>query len=238
MDTSLYHNETDGGGSNGTFPVTGRTGHRRVKHRGSHERALVHAILDAGFLAHVGFATEHGPVVMPMLHARVGDHLYLHGSPASRLVRTLRDGVDICVTVTHVDALVLARTTFHHSVNYRSAVVFGRATELTDLDERAAALAALVDAIVPGRSAEARAANEKELRATSVLVLPIDEASAKVATGFRADEGADNDLPVWAGVLPLVTGAGAPVPDAATEAGGFAVPASVTAWAERWAPRS
>jgi nitroimidazol reductase NimA-like FMN-containing flavoprotein (pyridoxamine 5'-phosphate oxidase superfamily) len=226
MDTTLYHNKDSeaapapaapGGSAPGaTLPVTDRTALKRLPDRGSHELALINEILDEGFVCHVGFTTDRGPVVIPTAYGRVGDTMYLHGSPASRMVRTLKGGLPVCVTVTLIDGLVLARSTFHHSLNYRSVVVFGTAIEVTDRDEKAAALSSFVEHIVAGRSADARAANEKELRGTTVLALPVTEASAKVRTGGPIDDAEDLELPVWAGVLPFAKGMGEPVPDPAT----------------------
>ena len=191
---------------------------RRLPDRGSYETERAYAILDEGFVAHVGLTGEHGPVVIPMLYARDGDRLLLHGSPASRLLRTAASGVDVCVTVTLIDGLVLARSAFHHSANYRSVVVFGQATRVQDLDERRAALDVLVEAIVPGRTTEARSPNDKELRGTLVLALPLDELSVKARTGGPVDEPEDHDLDVWAGVLPLPVVPGPPLPDDAQPA--------------------
>jgi len=189
---------------------------KRVPARGSYERDTVFGILDEAFVCHVGFMTERGPAVIPTAYGRVDDTLYLHGSPASRMVRSLKDGIPVCVTVTLVDGLVLARSTFHHSINYRSVVVFGTATEVTGMQEKAIALASFVEHVVPGRSADARPANDKELRGTTVLSLPIVEASAKVRTGGPIDDLEDLDLPVWAGVIPFAKGMGALIPDADT----------------------
>lgn len=211
MDTDSYHNKE--------LDRTERTRVRRLPDRASYDVEVVHAILDAGFVAHVGIATEQGPVVIPTAYGRVADQLYLHGSPASRLVRSLARGVPVCVTVTCVDGLVLARSTFHHSINYRSVVVFGTATEVTDLDQKAEALAAFVEHVVPGRTASVREATEKELRGTAVLALPLAEASAKVRTGPPVDDEADLARPVWAGVVPLAPVAGPPQPDAFVPAG-------------------
>jgi len=182
-----------------------------VPERASYDRQAAHAILDEGLVAHVGLSTDDGPVVIPMLYGRDGDTLLLHGSPASRLLRGGAKGTQMCVTVTLVDGLVLARSAFHHSMNYRSVVVFGQATPITDLTLRRAALDRLVEHIVPGRSAEAREPNEREVRGTLVLALPLDECSVKVRAGGPLDEDDDMDLPVWAGVIPLTTVAGAPV---------------------------
>ena len=186
---------------------------RRLPERASRERALVHAILDEGLLAHVGFASERGPVVIPMLYAREGERLYLHGSPASRLLRTLARGVPVCITVTHVDGLVLARSAFHHSMNYRSAVVFGTAREVEDLEEKRRALGLIVEHVVPGRSAGTRPPSDFEEKYTRVLAVEIEEASAKVRAGGPKDDEADLALPHWAGVIPLRLVAGAPQPE-------------------------
>ncbi|HKY67851.1 MAG TPA: pyridoxamine 5'-phosphate oxidase family protein [Acidimicrobiales bacterium] len=210
-------------------PPSARTAVRRLPERGSYDRAAAHAVLDEGLVAHVGIATDDGPVVIPMLYGRDGDRLLLHGSPASRLLRGGAKGTEMCVTVTLVDGLVLARSAFHHSMNYRSVVVFGTATPVADLDERRAALDVLVDHIVPGRLAEAREPNEKEVRGTLVLALPLDECSVKVRAGGPKDDDEDMDLPVWAGVIPMSTVFGAPVPDADL-AGDLPVPAYATAY--------
>jgi hypothetical protein len=196
-----------------------RTTVRRLPERGRYDRETLYAVLDEGLVAHVGLAGDDGPVVIPMLYARDGDRLLLHGSPASRLLRGGGQGVELCVTVTLVDGLVLARSAFHHSINYRSVVVMGRADRIGDLAERRAALDVLVEAAVPGRTADARPPNERELRATIVLALPLDEASVKVRTGGPVDDDDDMDLPVWAGVVPLSQVAGAPVADPAMPTG-------------------
>ena len=201
---------------------TSRTTVRRLPKRGAYDAATVHAILDEAIICHVGFVVDGDPVVIPTIHTRVGDTLYFHGSAASRMLRTLRDGVTACVTATILDGLVLARSAFHHSMNYRSAVVFGLAREVTRDDEKRAALAALVEHVVRGRSGESRPPNEKEMRATLVLALPITEASAKIRTGGPVDDEEDYSLPVWAGVLPLTLTPGLPVPDTGVAA---AVPA-------------
>jgi uncharacterized protein len=202
---------------------------RRLPERGSRERALVHAILDEGFVCHVGFATEEGPVVIPTLYARDGERIYLHGSPASRMLRALGKGVPVCVTVTHLDGLVLARSAFHHSVNYRSAVIFGAAREIADLDEKRRAFEVIVEHVVPGRTPETRMPNDFETKYTRVLAVDITEATAKVRSGGPKDDAEDMTLPHWAGVVPLRLTPGAPVPDAAL-AESVGVPAYVTAY--------
>jgi nitroimidazol reductase NimA-like FMN-containing flavoprotein (pyridoxamine 5'-phosphate oxidase superfamily) len=196
----------------------------------SYDRRTVHAVLDEAVVCHVGFVVDGRPVVLPQLHARVGDRLYLHGSTGARALRTARDGgLAVCVTVTLVDGLVLARSAFHHSVNYRSVVVHGAAHVVTDPAEKSAALEALVDRVVPGRTAGTRAPDRRELAATSVLRLPLDEVSVKVRSGPPKDDAEDLDGPHWAGVLPLSTVPGEPVP-APDLAAGIGTPAHVTAW--------
>ena len=195
------------------LPVTDRTKVRRHPERGVFDRAALYAILDEGFVCHIAFAIDGQPYAIPTGYARLGDALYLHGSAASRMVRQLSAGLEVCVTVTLVDGLVLARSAFHHSMNYRSAVVLGRARLVTDRDEKYAALRAFTDQVVPGRWAEVRPITEPELKGTAVLALPIEEASAKVRTGPPLDDGDDLTWPVWAGVVPLVTSPGVPVPD-------------------------
>ncbi len=191
---------------------TDRTRLRRKPGRGSHDRAVVEAILDEALLCHVGFVVDGAPVVIPTTFVRLGDLIYVHGAVANRMLRSIA-GVETCVTVTLLDALVLARTAFHHSVNYRSVVIFGAARVVDDPVEKRAALAALVDKVVAGRSAACRPPDDKELAATSVLALPIDEASAKSRSGPPLpDDGADAELPYWAGVIPLETVRGAPIP--------------------------
>jgi hypothetical protein len=195
--------------------ITERTRVRRLSKRASYDVATIHAILDEALICHIGLAVGGKPVVIPTIHWRDGDRLYVHGSAASHMLRNLRDGVDACVTVTLLDGLVLARSAFHHSMNYRSVVIFAKATEVTDREEKVRALEKLVEHIVPGRSAEVRAPNESELGQTLVLSLPIEEASAKIRTGPPVDDEDDYALPVWAGVVPLWLARGEPVRDAA-----------------------
>jgi nitroimidazol reductase NimA-like FMN-containing flavoprotein (pyridoxamine 5'-phosphate oxidase superfamily) len=192
---------------------TARTELRRLPARGSHEPADVHRILDAGFLAHVGFNVDGQPFVIPTLYGREGDNLYLHGSAASRMLRELETGVHACVTVTLVDGLVLARSAFHHSMNYRSVVAFGTARKITDPERKKQALRVISDHVIAGRWNDVREPAEKELKATNVLEFVIDEASAKVRTGPPLDDAEDYELPVWAGVLPLELTSLAPIPD-------------------------
>ena len=210
-----------------------RTTIRRLPKRGVYDRDVVYAILDEGLICHVGFVVDGAPVVIPTIHWREGDTLYFHGSVASRMLRNLRDGVETCVTVTLLDGLVLARSTFHHSMNYRSAVVFGVAREVTDREEKMRALQTLVEHVVPGRSADGvRGPNEAEVRGTLVLALPIDEASAKVRTGGPVDDDEDYELPVWAGVLPLRMVPQSPIADERM-INGVGIPESVTGYSRR-----
>lgn len=213
-----------------SYPPTARTTPTRHTERVGYDRDLVHAVLDEALLAHVGFVVDGRPVVLPQLHARVGDALYLHGSTGARALRAARDGgLPICVTVTLVDGLVLARSGFNSSVNYRSVVAHGLAGVVDDPAEKEAALDALVDAVVPGRVAAVRRPTRRELAATTVLRLPLAEVSVKVRSGPPLDEPEDLGLPVWAGVLPLATVAGEPVPDPALPAG-TPVPEHVRSW--------
>lgn len=208
---------------------TDRSTLRRLPNRGSHVAEVVGAILDAGFLAHVGFCAEGQPFVIPTLYGREEDTLYLHGSAASRMLRNLEKGVAACVTVTLVDGLVLARSAFHHSMNYRSVVAFGTARKIEGTEEKIHALRVISEHLIAGRWNEVRGPNEKELKATSVLAFEMEEASAKVRTGPPLDDGEDYQLEVWAGVLPLVTTAGIPVADERSP--GRPVPAYVTQYA-------
>lgn len=195
-----------------TLPTTDRTRVRRLSERGHYETETIHAILDEALICHVGFVVNGQPVVIPTIHWREGETLYFHGSAASRMLRSLREGVDACVTVTLLDGLVLARSAFHHSMNYRSVVVFGKAREVPE-DEKVRVLDSLVEHVVRGRSKEVRAPNLKELRQTLVLALPIDEASAKIRTGGPVDDEEDYALPIWAGVLPLTLTPGEAIVD-------------------------
>ena len=191
-----------------------RTRVRRLPKRGVYDREQVEAVLDAGLVAHLGFEHDGQPYVIPTLHARVGDQVYVHGSAASRTLRELAAGIPACLTVTLVDGIVLARSVFEHSMNYRSVVVLGTAVAVTEPDEKLTALEAFTEKLLPGRWAEARSPTATELKATSVLRLPLDEASAKVRTGGPDDaDTPDAELDVWAGHLPLVVRALEPVPD-------------------------
>src|ERR1041385_213569 len=204
-DTDLWHIY------NMTFTPTERTKLKRLPKRGHFDLGTVYGILDEGFICHVGFAPEGRPVVIPTGYARVNDKLYIHGSQASRMLRTLSGGVDACVTVTLIDGLVLARSAFHHSMNYRSVVIFGRATLVEDAEEKSAALLALSEHIIRGRWADVREPSEPELLQTIVLSLPLVEASAKIRTGPPLDDEEDYAMDVWAGVIPLRLVAGEPI---------------------------
>jgi len=196
-----------------TFPQTARTKLKRLPKRGHFDRETVYGILDEGFICHVGFAIDAQPFVIPTGYGRVGDKLYIHGSQASRMLRSLAGGINVCVTVTIVDGLVLARSAFHHSMNYRSVVVFGRATLVDDPQEKMKALVALSEHIVRGRWDDVRGPNDEEIKLTTVLCLPLEEASAKIRTGPPLYDEEDYALPVWAGVVPLKLVAGEPVKD-------------------------
>ncbi|MEU1421877.1 MULTISPECIES: pyridoxamine 5'-phosphate oxidase family protein [unclassified Kitasatospora] len=206
--------------SDGTasYARTPRTTPTRYKDRATWERDAIHAILDSTYLCHLGFVVDGAPVVLPTIFARVGDRLYVHGSTGSRPLRGAKgdQGMPVCVTVTLVDALVLTKSAFNHSINFRSVVAHGTAHQVTDPVELSVALDALVDQTVPGRSAEVRPANAKELAATAVVRLDLDEVSAKTRADDADDDEADLDLPYWAGVVPVTTVYGAPVPDAST----------------------
>ncbi|MFB7738606.1 pyridoxamine 5'-phosphate oxidase family protein [Streptomyces sp. NPDC056112] len=198
------------------YTSTERTVPTRSADRASYDRELVHAILDEGYVCHLGFVRDGAPVVLPTLYARVGERLYVHGSTGSRPLRMAGKadpGLPVCLTVTHVDGLVLARSAFHHSINYRSVVVHGTAHQITDREEKRLALDALVDHVVPGRSADSRPANTKELAATAVLRLELDEVSAKLRVGGVNDEPEDLSLPHWAGVVPVRREYGTPLAD-------------------------
>lgn len=192
---------------------TARSQLRRLPNRGSHEPEVVHAILDVGFLAHVGFQVNGQPFVIPTLYGREEDNLYLHGSAASRMMGELETGVPACVTVTLVDGIVLARSAFHHSMNYRSVVAFGTARKIEEASRKMHALRVISEHVMPGRWNDVRTPTEKELKATTVLEFSIAEASAKVREGPPLDDEEDYGLPVWAGVLPLTLQAKSPVPD-------------------------
>jgi nitroimidazol reductase NimA-like FMN-containing flavoprotein (pyridoxamine 5'-phosphate oxidase superfamily) len=215
------------------MPATSpRTRLRRLPARGAHDRATIDAILDEALVSHMGFVHDDHPVVVPTLHARVGDEVLLHGSAASRALRTLAGGAPLCLTVTLIDGLVLARSAFHHSINYRSVMLFGTPRLVDGPQEKEAALEAFTEKLVPGRWATVRWPTRQELKGTKVLALPIDEASAKLRTGPPGDDEEDYALDTWAGVVPLTLVAGAPKDDPRLRAG-IPQPEHVRALVER-----
>jgi nitroimidazol reductase NimA-like FMN-containing flavoprotein (pyridoxamine 5'-phosphate oxidase superfamily) len=201
------------------FLPTERTTLKRLPKRAEYDRLAVYEILDEGFICHVGFNVSGQPFVIPTGYARAGDNLYVHGSQASRMLRELSKGIDVCVTVTLLDGLVLARSAFHHSINYRSVLVFGRASLIEDKEEKLEALRVLSEHIIPGRWAEVREPTDAEMKATTVLSLPLAEASAKVRTGPPIDDDEDYEMSVWAGVIPLRVEAGEAIADPRLPAG-------------------
>jgi len=203
--------------------TTARTMLKRLSKRGSYERETIYQILDEAFVCHVGFIVDGQPIVIPTGYARVGNRLLIHGSAASRMLRALSSEADVCVTVTLIDGLVLARSAFHHSMNYRSVMIFGRAKIVSVEGEKLEALRAFTEHIVPGRWKDVRQPSENELKATLVMSLLIDEASAKIRSGAPIDDEADYELDVWAGVIPLRLAAGVPVDDTKLKEG-IAVP--------------
>lgn len=202
------------------FVPTSRTAVRRHRDRASYDRDQVYAILDEGFICHAACSVDGTVWMIPTAYGRDGDRLLMHGAAANHVLKAAAAGAELTVTITLVDGLVLARSTFHHSLNYRSVVVFGRATAIDEPDQKAAALALIVDHMLPGRTADARPPNRAELVSTRVLSLPLDEVSAKVRVGGPIDDAEDMDLPVWAGVLPLRPSAGPPIPDGGVERDG------------------
>ncbi len=195
-----------------SFTPTARTTVRRIPKRGVYDKGEVYGILDEGFLCHVGFAIDGQPYVIPTGYARLGDEIFLHGSAASRMLRSLGDGLDVCVTVTLVDGFVLSRSAFHHSINYRSVVMLGRARVLADPAEKMIALRCFTNHILPGRWDEVRQPSDQELKSTMVLVLPLEEVSAKVRKGPPVEDEGDIDRATWAGVVPLRGQLGEPIP--------------------------
>jgi uncharacterized protein len=195
------------------YPPTERTQVKRLPKRAKYDAETVHQILDSTFVCHVGFSVDGQPYVIPTNYGRSGDVLYLHGSAASRMLRSLSEGIPVCVTVTHVDGIVLARSAFHHSVNYRSVVILGKARLVTDPTEKMEALRIFTDHVMQGRWDDVRQPTEQELKATTVLALPLEEVSAKVRTGGPNDDEPDYDLPIWAGVLPFATQLKPLIPD-------------------------
>jgi hypothetical protein len=195
------------------YSPTERTQVKRLPKRGKYDQETVHQILDCGIVCHVGFNVEGQPYVIPTNYGRKGETLYIHGSAASRMLRTLSDGIPVCITVTHLDGLVLARSAFHHSVNYRSVVILGTAKLVEDPAEKREALRIFTEQVMKGRWDDVRHPTEQELKGTTVLSIALEEVSAKVRTGGPIDDEADYALPVWAGVLPLETIAKPPIPD-------------------------
>ncbi|QDN76664.1 pyridoxamine 5'-phosphate oxidase family protein [Streptomyces sp. S1A1-7] len=216
MESAMSETSTQPGTTRpAAYTPTDRTVPTRSKERAAYDHELVHAILDEGYVCHLGFVRDGAPVVLPTLYGRVGERLYVHGSTGSRPLRMTGQadpGLPVCLTVTHVDGLVLARSAFHHSMNYRSVVVHGIAHQVADPDEKREALDALVDQVVPGRSYDSRPANAKELAATAVIRLDLNEVSAKLRTGGPNDDAEDLALPHWTGVVPLTKGHGTPIP--------------------------
>ena len=215
-----------------------RTRVRRMPARGDYERERIEAILDEGLVAHLGFAVDEQPYVVPTLHARVGEQVYFHGSSASRTVRALASGAQMCLTVTLLDGLVLARSAVHHSVNYRSVIVLGQARAIVEPTEKMTAIEAFTERLIPGRWDEVRGPTAKELKAIQVLALPLDEASAKLRVGPPVDDEEDYALDTWAGVIPLSTVAGEPAPDERLLEGTAPSPAARAWVAHRGAERS
>lgn len=194
-------------------PRGARTRLRRMPERGAHDRATIEAILDEALVSHVGFAVDGRPYVIPTLHARLDDRVYFHGSAASRTLRALTDGAEMCLTVTLLDGVVLARSAVHQSVNYRAVMVFGQAQAITDIGQKRTAIEAFSERLIPGRWQEVRAPTENELKSIGVLSLPLDEASAKLRSGGPKDDEEDYSRDGWAGVIPIATVAGDPLPD-------------------------
>lgn len=197
-----------------SLTITSRTQIKRLPQRGQYDRPVIHQILDEGLVCHLGFSVDGQPFVIPTAYGRIGDFLYIHGSPASRMLQSLQNGIEVCVTVTLLDGLVLARSAFHHSMNYRSVVIFGTATIVQSFEQKVEALQAFTEHVVPKRWAEVRQPTRQEILGTLVLALPLAEASAKIRTGAPLDDEADYELPVWAGVIPLSLTAGTSIPDA------------------------
>jgi nitroimidazol reductase NimA-like FMN-containing flavoprotein (pyridoxamine 5'-phosphate oxidase superfamily) len=202
-----------------SFSATARSKLKRLPKRGHYDRDTVYAVLDAGFVCHVGYAIDAQPYVTPTCYWREGDALYWHGSAASRMLRHLEKGVECCLTVTHVDALVLARSGFHHSINYRSAMIFGRAHKIEDPQDKLARMEAFIERMFPGRWQGLRPVTRQELKGTTVLGMAIGEASAKIRSGPPVDDDADYALPIWAGLVPVRQVAGAPADDGRLAAG-------------------
>jgi uncharacterized protein len=202
-----------------TFPKTTRNKVKRLPERGHYDAATIYPIVDAALICHVGFAIDGQPFVIPTLHARQGDTILLHGAKGSRMLRHIQSGGEVCITVTLIDGIVLARSVFHHSINYRSAVLFGTGAVIDDEQARVQALAIFTERLIPGRWQDARQPNAIELKQTTIVAVPIASASAKLRSGPPGDEAEDYDLPVWAGVLPLRQIAGTPLADPQLKSG-------------------
>lgn len=202
-----------------TFPKTPRNKVKRLPERGQYDTATIYPIVDAALICHVGFALDGQPYVIPTLHARQGDTILLHGAKGNRLLRHIQSGGEVCITITVVDGIVLARSVFHHSINYRSVVLFGKGAAIEDDQARLRALELFTERLIPGRWQDARPPSAIELKQTTIVAVPIDSASAKIRTGPPKDEEDDLDLPVWAGVLPLQHVAGTPIADPQLRAG-------------------
>lgn len=210
-------------------PASDRVTVKRMTERGVYDQDRIYSILDEALICHVGFVDNGQPYVIPTIHTRIEDTIYLHGARKNRMLNCLIGEAPACITVTLLDGLVLARSAFHHSLNYRSVVILGKGREVTDAEEKIIVLNALVEHVIPGRLAEARKANEKELNATMVVSIPIDEASAKVREGPPSDDEKDYDMSIWAGVLPLSLQPGKPQPDPRMM-GNIEVPEYVTSY--------
>ena len=213
--------------------MTDRTRVQRLPERGVYGLDEIRKVLDSNFVCHVAYVADHGPVVLPTLYAVEGDTMYLHGSTGSHMLRTLKGGAPVCVAVTNVDGIVAARSVFHHSINYRSVVVFGNAVEVTDVEEKLNALRVMTNHMLPGRWDEARRPSTAEFTQTAALKLPINESSAKVRTGWPKDDAEDLGLPVWAGVLPFNRSIGVPLADPALP-DAVAISDPVRAAMEKW----
>ncbi|HJZ48956.1 MAG TPA: pyridoxamine 5'-phosphate oxidase family protein [Roseiflexaceae bacterium] len=196
-----------------TFPKTSRNKVKRLPERGHYDAATIYPIIDAALICHVGFVLDGQPFIIPTLHARRGDTILLHGAKGNRLLRHIQSGGEVCISVTLMDGIVLARSVFHHSINYRSAVLFGKGAVIADDQARLQALEAFTERLIPGRWRDVRQPNEVELKQTTIVAVPIESASAKIRNGPPKDEAEDYDLPVWAGVLPLQHAAGMPIAD-------------------------
>jgi len=214
------------------FKKTPRTKVRRLPERGHYDRGSIYRILDEGLICHIGFVVDGQPYVIPTGYVRVGDKIYIHGSPVSRMMNVLENGIELCLTVTLLDGLVLARSAYHHSMNYRSVMVFGHAVVVDPPEEREAALRSLVEHVIPGRWKDVRPPNEIEMKATRVLAISLREASAKIRVGPPQDDAADYGLPVWAGEIPLRLVAGAPRSDPQLS-GGISVPRYAEAYTRK-----